>query len=286
MSHFRRYFEHRGGGFEYLDDVILVAATVLAGAVVIMVANVVVNRLQKSILKRRTNSEREQRTKTFLGVFRGAFVSLVVLAGVVVVLKVLHVDATPVLASAGILSVILGFGAQAVIKDILAGFFILLEDQFAVGDVVEISGVSGVVEEMTLRTTLLRDMDGAAHIIPNGGMGVVTNYTRGWSRVDLKVAVAADEDPDAVLAVLRDECLNFQRDPAVASLLDGPPEVLGVDTFDALSFTIRLLIRTKPGEQWGVRRAFRRRVLKRFDVEGIRFPATQRITYEPNGPHD
>jgi len=285
VRHFIRYFERKGGIFVIVDDVIFVAVVVLCVALALIIVRVVGRKVVAHILSRRVRTqEREQRTKTFLGVFKGLLDLVVVFIGALFILNWFDVSLAPVLASAGILGAVVGFSAQSVIKDFLAGFFILLEDQFAVGDVIEVCGISGDVEEMSLRTTVVRDMNGCAHIVPNGQIGVVTNYTRGWSRVDLKVAVSRDEDADRVIAVLKDECAKLAADPAFAKRLDGDPRVLGLDDLDPASFTVRLLMRTKPGEQWGVRREFRRRVKARFDAEDIAAPFPYRVVTAAPAP--
>ncbi len=286
IRHFERYFERRGGLFVFGDDIIVVAVVALSVALSLFVVNWVGRRAARAILKRRAarGPEREQRTKTFIGVVKGVLVAAVVFVGVLVILNWFDVDLAPILASAGVIGVVAGFAAQSLIKDYLAGFFILLEDQFAVGDVVEVGGFSGVVEEMTLRMTLLRDMNGAAHIVPNGQMGIVTNYTRSWSRLDWKVAVGYDEDADRVIAVLLDECRKLAADPLWGPRLDGDPQVLGVDSFDAAAVTIRLLIKTKPGDQWELGREFRRRVKLRFDAEGIAMPYPYRVAFADETP--
>lgn len=277
LTHFRRVCEARGAAWVYVDDLVFIGIVCAIVVVAIIVLNAILRRVIHEVHSRKAAQETEQRAKTFVGVFRGLFITAALFLGFLAVMRWYNVDLTPFLASAGIAGVIVGFGAQSLIKDVLAGFFILMEDQFAVGDVVEICGVSGDVEAMTLRTTVLRDMNGCAHVVPNGQIGVVTNYTRGWSRVDLKIAVSRDEDADRVIAVLREELERFAAEPAWSAKLDGEPRVLGMDVFDEHSFTIRLLIRTRPGEQWGVRREFRKRVKARFDAEDIRAPYPYRV---------
>lgn len=268
-----------------VDDIFFVVVVAFAAFISVGVINWVGRRIGRALLRAGAPTvEREQRIKTFVSVVKGALDVGVLFIAALFLLNWFDVDLAPVLASAGIVSVIAGFAAQSLIKDFLAGFFILIEDQFAVGDVVEINGFCGTVEEMNLRTTLLRDMDGAVYIVPNGQIGIVTNYTRGWSRLDFKIAVDYAEDADKVIAVLKDECARFAADGEWAPRLDGSPNVLGVDALDAAAFTIRLLIKTKPGEQWAVAREFRRRVKARFDAEGIKMPYPYRVAFATGGP--
>jgi len=285
LRHFERYFERRGGGWVVVDDIIVVAVVVIAVFLSLGVINLFGRRVARAILRgRKATTEREQRTKTFISVFKGVLVAAVFFVASLILLNWFDVDLAPVLASAGIVGIVAGLAAQSLIKDILAGLFILLEDQFAVGDVVEVQGFCGVVEEMNLRTTLLRDMNGAAYIVPNGQIGIVANYTRSWSRIDFKLAVDIAEDPDRVLAILRDECERLGADEQWAPKLEGRPTVLGVDSLDAASFTVRILIKTKPGEQWELGREFRRRVRMRLEAEGIAMPYPYRVAFASAAP--
>ncbi len=189
------------------------------------------------------------------------------------------IEITPLLAGAGILGLAISFGAQSLVKDIIAGFFILLENQFAVGDIVGAAGKSGVVERMTLRVVQLRDIEGILHTIPNGEITVVSNRTRGWSRAVLEIGVAYATDLDRALAVFRDEASRLNTDEKWKHRLDGPTEVSGVESLGDSSIVIRTLLRTIPGSQWDVAREFRRRIKNRLDREGIEIPFPQRTMH-------
>ena len=218
---------------------------------------------------------RERRGKTISQLLRS--VGRVVILVIALLLTFnLFIDIGPILAGAGILGLAVSFGAQSLVKDVISGFFILFENQFAIGDVVEAAGKSGVVEKMTLRVVVLRDVEGAMHVIPNGEIKVVSNKTRGWSRAVVDLGVAYDEDVDRALTVVRDEAAQFSTDKAWGSQLDGPVEVLGVESLGDSAVVIRSLIRTQPGSQWNAAREFRRRMKNRFDREGIEIPYPQR----------
>jgi small conductance mechanosensitive channel len=148
----------------------------------------------------------------------------------------------------------------------------LLEGQFGIGDVISVGDASGAVEKITLRTTVLRDVRGAVHIIPNGEITRVTNLTKSWSRAVLDIGVAYKEDVDRVITVLREESERFHADPEWAPLLLDPPDVLGVEALADSAVVIRMLARTLPEKQWNVGRELRRRIKKRFDLEGIEIP--------------
>jgi small conductance mechanosensitive channel len=162
------------------------------------------------------------------------------------------------------------------VRDIISGFFILLENQFAVGDVIDAGGKSGVVEKMTMRVVVLRDLEGTMHVIPNGQINVVSNKTRGWARAVVDIAIPYTEDVDRILTVVRDEAAQFSTDPVWGLQLDGPVEVLGIEELRDNSVVIRTLLKTQPGSQWNVAREFRRRLKNRFDREAIETPFQQR----------
>jgi small conductance mechanosensitive channel len=186
------------------------------------------------------------------------------------------IDIGPILAGAGILGLAVSFGAQSLVKDVISGFFILFENQFAIGDVIEAGGKSGTVEKMTLRVVVLRDLKGTMHIIPNSEIKVVSNMTRGWSRAVVDVGITYEEDIDKALAVVRDEAAQFSTDKVWGAQLDGPLEVPGIESLSDSSVVVRTLIRTQPGSQWNAAREFRRRLKKRLDREGISIPYPQR----------
>jgi small-conductance mechanosensitive channel len=188
----------------------------------------------------------------------------------------LFVEIGPLLAGAGIIGLAISFGAQSLVKDFISGFFILFEDQFVVGDVIEAAGKSGVVERMSLRVVALRDLQGTLHIIPNGEIKVVSNKTRGWSRAAIDVGIAYDADIDHALEVLRDEAARFSADPAWKGRLEGAVEVPGVESLGDSAVVVRMLARTQPGSQWDVARELRRRLKKRLDAEGLEIPFPQR----------
>jgi small conductance mechanosensitive channel len=218
---------------------------------------------------------RERRGKTISQLLRS--VGRVVVFAVALLLTFnVFIDIGPILAGAGILGLAVSFGAQSLVKDVISGFFILFENQFAIGDVVEAAGKSGVVEKMTLRVVVLRDLKGVMHVIPNSEIKVVSNMTRGWSRAVVDVGVAYGEDVDRALAIVRDEAAQFSAEKDWQSQLDGPVEVPGVEALGDSAVVIRSLIKTQPGSQWNAAREYRRRIKLRFDREHIEIPYPQR----------
>lgn len=228
-------------------------------------------------------SVREKRGQTVAQLLRSVGRVVIILIATLLSLNIFF-DIGPLLAGAGILGLAISFGAQSLVKDIISGFFILLENQFAVGDVIETAGKSGTVERMTLRVVMLRDLRGVLHIIPNGQMTVVSNQTRGWARAVVEVGVAYEVDVDHALEVFRDEAAAFGKDQVWEHRLDGAPEVLGVESLADNAVVIRTLLRTLPGEQWAAAREFRRRLKARLDREGIDIPYPQRTVHvRPHG---
>jgi moderate conductance mechanosensitive channel len=218
---------------------------------------------------------REKRGRTISQLLRSIGRVAIVTIAILLTFNV-FINIAPILAGAGILGLAISFGAQSLVRDIISGFFILLENQFAVGDVIEAAGKSGVVESMTMRVVVLRDLDGSMHVIPNGELKVVSNKTRGWSRAVVDVAIPYTEDVDRIIAVVRDEAAQFSTDPTWGHQLDGAVEVLGVEELRDNSVVIRTLLKTQPGSQWSVAREFRRRLKNRFDRETIESPFQQR----------
>ena len=218
---------------------------------------------------------RERRGKTISQLLRSVGRLVVVSIALLLTFNV-FIDIGPILAGAGILGLAVSFGAQSLVKDFLSGFFILFENQFAIGDVIEAGGKSGTVEKMTLRLVILRDIKGTIHIVPNSEIKVVSNMTRGWSRAVVDVGVTYEEDVDRALAVVRDEAAQFSTDKVWGAQLDGPLEVPGIESLSDSAVVIRTLIKTQPGSQWATAREFRRRLKKRLDREGMSIPYPQR----------
>ena len=218
---------------------------------------------------------RERRGQTISQLLRS--MGRVVIYAIAILLTFnVFIDIGPILAGAGILGLAISFGAQSLVKDVISGFFILFENQFAIGDVIEVAGRSGVVEKMTLRVVVLRDGEGVMHVVPNGEIKVVSNKTRGWSRAVVDVGVPYEENVDRALEILRDEAAQFSTDRSWGAQLDGPVEVLGVESLSDSAVVLRTVIRTQPGSQWGVAREFRRRIKNRFDRETLDIPYPQR----------
>lgn len=222
---------------------------------------------------------REKRAATVAQLLRSVGWGILMILTIILTLKQ-FIDIGPVLGATAVLGLAVSFGAQSLVKDYFAGFFILLENQFVVGDSIDAAGKSGVVERLTLRTVRLRDIEGTVHIIPNGQITTLSNKTRGWSRAVIDVGISYDNDIDTVIALLGEAAASFGADPAWSNRFDSAPEVLGVESFGDNGVTIRILLRTKPGMQGEVAREFRRRVMIRLEhagIKGARQPQTIQI---------
>ena len=196
----------------------------------------------------------------------------ILLIAAVMLLGQLGVQIGPIIAAAGVVGLAVGFGAQNLVQDVIGGFFLLLEDQVRVGDVVQLNEKSGLVEKITLRITILRDFSGNVHYVRNGKIDVVTNMTKEFSYYVFEIGVAYREDTDEVTAVIEAVGKNLQSDPAFKDDIEAPVEVVGVDKFGDSAIVIKARIKTKPIQQWRVGREFNRRLKKKFDELGIEIP--------------
>ena len=249
-----------------------IAIIVLGGIVGCRSVRILATRLEGLIAGAAPNEEEVQRARTLARVIRStALVTVVIIAGLMILLE-LGLDITPLIAGAGVVGVALGLGAQSLISDVIGGFFILLEDQFAVGDAIQVGSIGGSVEKMTLRATFLRDLEGTLHVIPNGEIRIVSNRTKDWSRAVLNLGVAYEEDIGRAMAALGEIGRDFYQDEEFAPLLLGEPTVTGIEALGDWTMTIRIMVKTEPGKQWEVARELRRRVKESFEREGIEMP--------------
>ena len=234
-----------------------------------------------------TTPDREQRAQTIVHVFNRTSSGVLIMVAAIYMLKELKIDVTPIVASAGVVGLAIAFGAQALVRDYFAGFFILAENQYKIGDTVKIGDSSGIVEKITLRLTVLRADDGTVFYIPNGNVQLVANLTRGWAKTVLKVSVGYEADLDRVSAVLREVGKQLDADDEIGAKILEPPQVLGVEDFGEKGVTVSMLFRTLPNEQLAVEREARRRIKKAFDREKIPVPASEDVVhhvYPPEGP--
>ncbi len=266
--------------FRELDEGVKLAATQGLRIVVILLLAWVLQalaarliRLFRNYMSRRTGGDEVGRIETLARVFRNAAAIVIVLVAGMLVLGELGISVAPILATAGVAGIAIGFGAQSLIKDYFNGFFLLLDDQVRQGDVVEVAGKGGLVEEVTLRYVRLRDFEGHVHFIPNGEIKVVTNRTRGFAHAVIEVGVAYRVDPDAALAVMAEVAAALRADPAWAARIAGDIEIIGVERLADSAVILRARLRVVPPiEQWNVKREFLKRLKKAYDQKGIEIP--------------
>jgi moderate conductance mechanosensitive channel len=245
--------------------VILVLALVL-----IRVMKALTNRLARfSRQQTLPSGVRTQQLRTLAGVIYSVSAFVIFFLSLISVLETLNIDIRPFLASAGIVGLAIGFGAQALVKDVINGFFILMENQYDVGDIVRIAGVSGTVESMTLRRTTLRDVDGALHTVPNSEIKIVSNLTRDWAQISMHVAVDYKEDTERVIQLLKEIGNELKNDPQYADVLVAQPEVPGIERVSPGEVDYLMLVKTKPGYQYAVTRELRRRIKACFEKNNI-----------------
>ena len=216
--------------------------------------------------------ERRKRAQTIASVVRRALGALIWATAILVVLRELDVDITPVLTGAGIVGLAIGFGAQTLVRDIISGFFLIVEDQVRVGDVAMVNGTGGLVEQINLRTIVLRDFEGTVHVFPNGEVKTLANRTKDFSYYVIDLGMDYDEDVDRVTALVREAAAELQRDADFGPSILSPVEIVGVDDFKDSAVTLRFRIKTVPLKQWEVGRELRRRVKKVLDREGVHMP--------------
>ena len=240
-------------------------------------------RLIHLIIRQKEDEEFQKRTKTLGSVVRYAIIFIILTISGITLLRELGIDIGPILATAGIGGLAIGFGAQSLVKDIISGFFILLQDQMRVGDVVEIGSKGGVVEKISLKTTVLRDLAGNVHYIPNGQIDMVTNMTKEYSRYVFDIGVAYREDVDEVMRIIKEIDEEMRGDPEFKDDIIEPIEVLGVDQFANSAVIIKARTTTLPIKQWRVAREFNRRIKKRFDELKIEIPFPHVTLYMGEG---
>jgi len=256
----------------------------LVGYVAIRALKFGMKKLEHALLtwREREDKERianEKRVKTLIGMLQTICLTLVWVVGIVMGLDQIGLDITPILAGAGIVGLAVGFGAQNLVRDIINGFFMILENQVRVGDVALVNGTGGLVEAISYRTITLRDQSGTVHIFPNGTVTTLANMTMEWSAYVMNIGVAYKEDTDRVVAVMRQVADELQQDDQMGNKMLEPIEVMGVDAFDDSAVVIRARIKTLPIEQWSVGREYRRRLKKAFDRENIEIPFPHRTLY-------
>ncbi|MFO7864902.1 MAG: mechanosensitive ion channel family protein [Salinivirgaceae bacterium] len=243
------------------------------------------SRLKRIIIKRTQRldknaaEESEKRINTLIGISRGAANIAIWIVFFMVFLNKLGLNIAPLLASAGILGLAIGFGAQELVRDFISGFFMLLENQIRAGDVAIINGTAGLVEAIELRTTTLRDFSGVVHIFQNGKINSLSNMTKEWSAIVVEIGVAYKEDADVVMAIMKEVAEGLEKDEEFGPKIKEEIEIFGIDKFLDSAVLFKARIKTFPIEQWGVAREYRRRIKRVFDERNIEIPFPHTTVY-------
>jgi moderate conductance mechanosensitive channel len=258
-----------------------IAVILLAAFVIVRVTSAVASRAQQDLSTGTGVDalERQKRAQTVGGIVRGGLGVLVWATATLMILRELDMDITPVLTGAGILGLAIGFGAQTLVRDVISGFFLIVEDQVRVGDVAAVNGTGGFVEQINLRTIVLRDFEGTVHVFPNGAIDTLANRTKDFSFYVIDLGVDYAEDTDRVADAVKAAGAELLADPAYAPNILAPLEVVGVNDFADSQVTLRMRIKTVPLKQWEVGRELRRRIKKTLDARGITIPFPQRTLH-------
>ncbi len=222
-------------------------------------------------------AEAKKRAHTLGNILRHTLVIVISFIALLMILGELGIQLGPLLATAGVGALAVGFGAQSLVKDVISGFFIILENQYRIGDAIEVAGVSGLVESVSLRRTVLRDLEGKVHTIPNGEIKIVSNLSKEWARSVLDIGISYREDVDQVVNLLEGIGREMAAEEPWKSVLLDPLQVFGVERFGESELVIRVVVKTAPLKQWEVGRELRRRIKIRFDEKGIQIPFPHRV---------
>jgi small-conductance mechanosensitive channel len=273
----------------FLDYGVKIIILLVVGVVLWAVLKRVIPPLVRRIISRPMPGEsregRKRRADTLQGVFLGLVKIAIILLVALMILSE-FVSIGPLLAGLGVVGIAVGFGAQYLIRDLIAGIFILMENQYRVGDVARVADVAGLVEEINLRKTVLRDLDGIVHHIPNGEIRVASNYSRHFARVNLNVSVAYGTDLDRAISVINRVCQEMAEEEQWSKVIRTVPKVLRVDSLGDSGIDIKILGDVKPLEQWNITGQLRLRLKKAFDAEGIEIPWPHTKVYFGNKPGD
>lgn len=265
-----------------------IALVLLLGLIVYLVIRKIVPRLVTKTITLRMKDKPEtaiaKRSRTISFVITNTLGFVIGIVILFTILAELGINIGPALASLGILGLAVSFGAQSLIKDLINGLFILLENQFGIGDVVRVGGIAGLVEEVNLRRTILRDLDGVVHYIPNSEIGIASNFTKEYSRVNMNISVGYGEDLDRVINVINRVCEQMAHEDAWKEKIIKTPQVLRVDALGDSGIEIKILGDTKPVMQWEIMGELRKRIKQEFDKEGIEIPWPHMKVYFGNPP--
>ena len=263
----------------------IVVIAVVAWITYIVLSRIVRRAVKISVVRDQgmTEEAETKRENTLIRIFNGAIRIIMILIALLMILQEVGIEIGPILAGAGVVGLAVGFGAQYLIRDIITGLFIILENQYRIGDVINIGSEGGVVEDISLRMTTLRDLNGTVHHIPHGEVTRVSNLTKSWSRVNINIGVSYNANIEKVIDVINRTGEKLAEDPQFKDSIISPPKFLRVDEFADSSVVVKILGETKPSKQWEVAGEFRKRIKAEFDREGIEIPFPQRVVHQIKG---
>jgi moderate conductance mechanosensitive channel len=273
---------------ESADQLIRIAAILIGGGLLAWLARWAIGRFEQRIASADSHRPDQslQRARTLSGVLRAVAVIVIWVVAVIMALEAAGVAIGPLIAAAGIGGIAIGFGAQSLVKDFFSGFFMVMERQLDVGDVVEVAGVQGAVETLGLRTTVVRSLDGSRHVVPNGEIRVTTNHTKEFSRYLIDLPVPYERDTDEVARIAGEVVERMRAETRFRGVILGPATILGVDDYADSSVNLRMYLETQPGKQWEAGREFRRRMKAALEQAGIGIPYPHREVIVRTGSRD
>ena len=271
-------------GIDFAQTTIRILLIIVAAHVGVKFLRLALNRLETILIRAGEITERvpgtaAKRIRTLMSVLWTIAAGLIWLVAVLTTLGQIGVNLAPILAGVGVVGLAVGFGAQNLVKDLVSGFFLILENQIRVGDIAVINGTGGLVETITFRTIVLRDEGAVVHVFPNGSITTLSNMTKDWSAYVINLGVAYREDTDHVVDVMRRVAEEMYSEPNYKAVMLDPIEIFGVDGFSDSAVNIRARLKTLPLQQFNIGREYRRRLKKAFDTEGIEIPFPHRTLY-------
>ncbi len=275
LNYFLNFFKNDIGELNILGKAAKIFIIFFVIKIIVRIINTIIDKFLEKQKKIKISID-ERKANTLNGMLKNIVKYVFYFIGFMMVLEMFDINTSSIIATAGIGGLAIGFGAQSLVKDIITGFFILFEDQFAVGDYVTIGNYEGIVEELGVRVTKIRDFSGELHIIPNSNIQIVTNKTRGAMRALVKISVSYEENIDKVVKVLEKVCEEVKS--SSESILEGPT-ILGVTDLGEYEVVLTIVAKTKPMEQWAVERELRKKAKEAFEKENIEIPYPKRVIF-------
>ena len=266
----------------------LLIIVIIAAIIILFLIITLVSRKLKKIVNKKFSDEKlgiKKKTSTVISVFSNLILVLAVLISFLTLADILGINIVPVLTGAGVLGIVIGFGAQSLIKDLINGLFILVEQWFQIDDIITVGNVSGVVEKFSLRTTVIRDLNGKVHFIPNGQINILSNSTSEWARAVVDVSVSYKEDTEKVIGVLEEIFNDFMKKKEYKKFILERPSILGDGGINELgdsAVIFKIAFKVKPPNQWTIERQLRKMIKSKFDESGIEIPYPSRNIYIKN----